>query len=105
MIEDFVNREVQIVRTEDEEQAIIQIAYWMTENGLPGGERNYVIQDSGKEIVIDLAWPDGVQVGLSKPLALLLNETEDVYIAANKAGYSYITDIEQFKEYISANYL
>lgn len=105
IIEDFVNREVQIVRTEDEEQAIIQIAYWMTENGLPGGERNYVIQDSGKEIVIDLAWPDGVQVGLSKPLALLLNETEDVYIAANKAGYSYITDIEQFKEYISANYL
>ena len=77
----------------------------MEENGLNSGERNYVIEDNGNDVILDLAWPDGVQTGLSKPLALLLNESDDVYSAANRAGYTYLTSIQDFKEYVKANYL
>lgn len=104
-IEDFANRETTTVSDIEEEQVIMQIAHWMDENGLSSGVRNYVIIVNGKEYVLDLAWPNGIQENLSTPLALLLNETDEVFIAANKLGFCYLTDVNQFKEYINANYL
>lgn len=104
-IEDFANRETTTVSDIEEEQVIMQIAHWMDENGLSSGVRNYVIIVDGKEYVLDLAWPNGIQENLSTPLALLLNETDEVFIAANKLGFCYLTDVNQFKEYINANYL
>jgi len=77
----------------------------MEGNGLNSGERNYVIDDNGNDVVLDLAWPDGVQTGLSKPLALLLNESEEVYAAANRCGYTYLTNLQDFKEYVKTNYM
>ena len=67
--------------------------------------QHFVIDDNGNDVILDLAWPDGVQTGLSKPLALLLNESDDVYAAANRAGYTYLTSIQDFKEYVKANYM
>ena len=105
IIETFTDRLAPNVLDEDEENQIAEIAHWMEENGLNSGERNYVIYDNGEEVILDIAWPDGVQTGLSKPLALLLNESEDVYSAANRCGYTYLTDIQDFKDYVKANYI
>ena len=77
----------------------------MEENGLNSGERNYVINDNGVDFILDIAWPDGVQTGLSKPLALLLNESDEVYIAANRCGYTCLTDIQDFKDHVKTNYI
>lgn len=75
----------------------------MEEQGLSSGERNYVILDKDTEVILDLAWPDGVQVGLSKPLALLLNESDDVCAAANRCGFTYYTDLQRFKDDVKAS--
>lgn len=104
-IESFADRLAPNVLDEDEENQLAEIANWMEENGLNSGERNYVIDDNGNDVILDLAWPDGVQTGLSKPLALLLNESEDVYAAANRCGYTYLTNLQDFKEYVKANYM
>ena len=104
-IENFADRLAPNVLNEEEENQLAEVSNWMEENGLNSGERNYVIEDNGNDVILDLAWPDGVQTGLSKPLALLLNESDDVYSAANRAGYTYLTSIQDFKEYVKANYL
>ena len=104
-IESFADRLAPNVLDEEEENQLAEIANWMEENGLNSGERNYVIDDNGNDVILDLAWPDGVQTGLSKPLALLLNESEEVYAAANRCGYTYLTNLQDFKEYVKANYM
>lgn len=104
-IENFTDRLAPNVLDEEEENQLAEIANWMEENGLNSGERNYVIVDNGNDVILDLAWPDGVQTGLSKPLALLLNETEEVYAAANRCGYTYLTNIQDFKDYVKTNYI
>ena len=104
-IETFTDRLVSNVIDEDEENQLAEIAHWMEENGLNSGERNYVINDNGVDIILDIAWPDGVQTGLSKPLALLLNESDKVCAAANRCGYTYLTNIQDFKDYVKVNYI
>ena len=104
-IENFADRLAPNVQDQEEENQLAEIANWMEENGLNSGERNYVIDDNGNDVILDLAWPDGVQTGLSKPLALLLNESEEVYAAANRCGYTYLTNLQDFKEYVKANYM
>ena len=104
-IENFADRLAPNVLNEEEENQLAEVSNWMEENVLNSGERNYVIEDNGNDVILDLAWPDGVQTGLSKPLALLLNESDDVYSAANRAGYTYLTSIQDFKEYVKANYI
>ena len=104
-IETFTDRLAPNMLDEDEENPLAEIAHWMEENGLSSGERNYVINDNGGDVILDIAWPDGVQTGLSKPLALLLNESDDVYAAVNRCGYTYLTDIQDFKDYVKVNYI
>lgn len=104
-IENFADRLAPNVLNEEEENQLAEIANWMEENGLNSGERNFVIVDNGNDVIFDLAWPDGVQTGLSKPLALLLNESEEVYAAANRCGYTYLTNLQDFREYVKANYM
>jgi len=57
--------------------------------------------DSGaQQAVFDLAWPDGVQAGLSQPVAVLLNEGEETLALASSAGFRCFIDIEGFKAYV-----
>ena len=104
-IESFTDRLAPNVLDEDEENQLAEVAHWMEENGLDSGERNYVIDDNGNDVILDIAWPDGVQTGLSKPLALLLNETDEVCAAANRCGYTYFTNIQSFKDHVISKYI
>lgn len=105
IIEDFSNRLAPNVKNTVEEESLVRISHWMEENGLPSGERNYVINDDNQEYILDLAWPEGIQQGLSKPVALLINEPDKVLKAASKQGFVYWTDVDDFKKFVSAHYL
>ncbi|WP_302588039.1 hypothetical protein [uncultured Ruminococcus sp.] len=74
----------------------------MKKRGLNEGVPNHeLIDESGNVIgILDLAWPQGIQNGLSERIAILLNETADVQATVSKYGYRYYTSIEEFKEYI-----
>ncbi len=49
--------------------------------------------------MLDLAWPRGLQVELSEPVALLLNEPLDVYQAAVRHGYRPFTRRDELRSY------
>ncbi len=55
--------------------------------------------------ILDLAWTNGLQEGLSQSVALLLNEPPEVEQAVNQAGYRYFANVEQFKAYVQREIL
>lgn len=105
-LESFSSRRLHT--TDDaEEEAIEELSLWMENHGLQPGTSNHALLDDNGNIVaiIDLAWPQGIQNGLSEPIALLLNETADTQAIVSRYGYRYYTDVTEFKEYIETNYL
>ena len=55
--------------------------------------------------MIDLAWPEGLQVGLSDRVAGLLNEPVDVLSLASAAGYRCFTTTDAFRAYVNSEVL
>lgn len=91
------------VVTEDEERLIRECNEWIEQHGLPAGEYMYEIVDpaSGEPVaILDLAWPQGLQEGLSAPVALLIDEGRETEEAANRAGFRFFTSVDVFKDYV-----
>jgi hypothetical protein len=96
------------VASEDEENLLVDFNVWVIDQGLAEGEFTFELADeaSGEPLaVLDLAWPEGLQPGLSKPVALLIDEPPETLEAANAAGYTYFTDPADFKVYVNADVL
>lgn len=90
-----------------EEEEIEEMSSWMSSVGLNEGTMNHELLDEAGNVVaiIDLAWPQGIQSGLSEPVALLLNETADTQAIVSKYGYRYYTNVHELKEYITSAFL
>jgi hypothetical protein len=91
------------IESAEEEQAIQACQDWVVQQRLPRGEEQYELLDpaTGEPLAIfDLAWPQGLQEGYSQPVALLLDEGQEVEEVANRAGYRYFTDVESFRTYV-----
>ncbi|CAN5532249.1 DUF262 domain-containing protein [soil metagenome] len=88
----------------DEEEAELQRCNaWVIEQGLPEGLFSFEVADpeTGEAIVVlDLAWPEGLQPGLSSPVTLLLDEDIDTEEAANRSGFRYYTSVAEFISYV-----
>ena len=87
----------------DEEADMLNEAMrWMEGNGLPRGEYGYelVYEDDDAVTILDLAWPDGIQVGLSDQTALLIDEEEGTLEIAQRHGFRCFTTLEQLKRYV-----
>jgi hypothetical protein len=96
------------IATEDEESLIIDANQWVIDNGLPEGEMLFEVAepDSGDAIVLlDLAWPDGLQEGLSQPVAVMIDESREAIGAAVEAGYRCFADVDRFKAYVRSEIL
>jgi len=96
------------ILSKEEEDLIINCNIWITERGLPEGEILYELEDdvTGEILaILDLAWPNGLQEGFSSPVALLIDEENDTFKAANSAGFTYFTEVEKFKEYVEKEIL
>jgi hypothetical protein len=91
----------------EEETVVSEIREWMEQNSLfPGFENYEVVDDDGTSVAIaDLSWPEGIQKGLSEPVVLLIDESDDTKKRVNQRGYRYFTNVEEFKQYVSANYI
>jgi len=104
---DILQRELVVVpggvSDEEEEQVLEACNEWVSQQGLPPGNLLYelVEAETGEAIaILDLAWTNGLQEGLSQPVALLLDEPAAVEQAVNQAGYRYFTNVDQFKDYV-----
>ncbi len=74
---------------------------------LNAGTMNHELLDENGTVaaIIDLAWPHGIQNGLSEPIALLMNESAETQALVSKHGYRYYTDTDELKDYIEFTYL
>lgn len=104
-IQDFASKSYN--NAADEEEEIEGMLQWMVEHGLSEGIMNHEIVDINGQVaaIIDLAWPQGIQSGLSEPVALLLNETAETQAIVSKYGYRYFTSVADLQSFITINYL
>lgn len=96
------------VDNEEEERQLLDTNIWVVDQGLPEGEFGYELVDaeSGELLaILDLAWPDGLQEGLSDPVALLIDETEETHEEANKARFKCFTNALDFMRYVKKEIL
>ncbi len=97
-----------VVDSDKEEQLLTTLNEWVAEQGLPEGEYLYELADpeTGQPLaVLDLAWPEGLQEGLSQPVAVLINETQGTLDIANAHGYRYFTSAVDFCRYVEQEIL
>lgn len=91
------------ISSEEEETLLAELNEWMAVQGLAQGVLAYDFADSDtgeQKAVFDLAWPQGVQEGLSEPVVVLLNEGSDVLALASQAGFRCFVSVADFKRYV-----
>jgi len=96
------------ISSDAEEEELEELNQWMVDEGLHAGELSfdYADAETGEQrAVFDLAWPTGIQEGLSEPVAVLLNEPAETIAIANQAGFRCFTDTSEFKHYVEENIL
>ena len=104
-ITDYANR-TGIINEKNGDEKILELSYWMEEKGLNGGEIDYELKINNIEsVVIDLAWPEGIQSNLSEPVAVMLDEDNANISKVNLQKYRVFQDTESFKNYVMFNYL
>lgn len=92
------------ITSEEEEGQLVALNAWVEQQGLPAGELAFDFADAAtgeQRAVFDLAWPDGVQKGLSPPVAVLLNEDGETVAVASRAGFRCFTEVGEFQRYIT----
>lgn len=96
------------ISSEEEEVQLEALNDWMETQGLPRGLVAYDFADTStgvQKAVFDLAWPNGVQIELSQPVVVLLNEGSETIAIASQAGFRCFTTVIEFKRYVQAEVL
>lgn len=92
----------------DEEYGeLLKVNDWIVEKGLAEGEIQFEETEpqNNKVYIFDIAWPEGLQEGLSKPIALLLNQPDETEIFASRSGYRCFVDIGKFRSFVEEEIL
>lgn len=92
----------------EEESQIDAINQWVRDQGLPAGKKEYelVDKDTGEVVaILDLAWPDGLQDGLSEPVSVLLGEEQRLIKLAAQYSFLVFEDPNSFKAYTAETVL
>ena len=90
-----------VVSEEDEE--IIDLVEWAVSVGLPEPELHMEVVGEDDQVIsiLDIAWPRGIQEGLSEPLGLLTVGLSSGHNLQN-LGYRIFTRITDLKRYLEA---
>ena len=96
------------ITSEAEEAELETLNGWMEAHDLPRGVLAYDFTNAvtgEQKAIFDLAWPNGIQEELSQPVAVLLNESNEILVIASQAGFRCFTTIEEFKRYVEMEIL
>lgn len=87
---------------DDEEARLVRCNRWAVKRGLPEGIIEYELtDDAGNQLaILDLAWPEGLQPGLTQPVCVLIDEGGDVEDAASLKGYRCFSSPHAFRKYV-----
>ncbi len=95
------------VASDEEEAALNQAMDWMETKGLPRGEYGFELVSADGELLttLDLAWPRGIQEGMTRQAALLINESEETRNIAEDHDFKCFTSLAGLKLYVSEEIL
>jgi len=96
------------IESDAEKEELHHCLDWVQEQGLPAGQMEYELcdEESGQPLaILDLAWPNGLQEGLSDPVALLIDEGPETTSVANSVGYRFFTSVNDLKQYVNREVL
>ena len=96
------------VTSEADEKELEALNQWVENQGLPAGQIGFDFADpatGAHKAIFDMAWPDGLQAGLSGPVAVLLNASAMTVAAASGAGYRCFTKASAFRDYVKTEIL
>ena len=96
------------ITSEAEERELEALNDWLETHDVPRGQLAFDYADEAtgaQKAVFDLAWPEGLQPGLTGPVAVLLNETAEVLAIASAGGYRCFTSGAEFRAYVQAEIL
>lgn len=91
------------VQLTQEDREVRECNEWVIGQGLPGGEHYYELIDprSGDLlVVIDLAWPSGIQEGYSEPVALIIGQEPEAEVAARAGGFRTFPSTGSLRTYV-----
>ena len=92
------------ITSEDEERMLDELNAWTQSQGFARGQIMHELADETTglpEVILDLAWPSGLQAQLSEPVTVLIDETPDVLRVASRHGYRCFTSAEAFRQHVS----
>ena len=70
-----------------DDEALSGLSDWLTERGYGHGAANFGVSGTSKTVIVDLAWPDGLQTGLGEPVALMVDSEPEERSFVTKLGY------------------
>lgn len=102
--EDEETTPLEVATADDESAVLIELQGWLSQQGLDEGELDHelVSADGAQEATLDLAWPEGIQLELTEPVALLIDEPQAVVDAATRHGFRVFTEVESLKTYVTS---
>ncbi len=86
-----------------QKEEIRQLLAWLEEHQLPKPQLDFELCEPDTPAVltiVDAAWPRGIQEGYSKPVALVLEESEDAKVWASLLDYRLFTNLPSLYRYI-----
>jgi len=93
---------------DDDEQRIAAINQWVIAHSLPVGAVLFELTEpeTGHALgILDRAWPDGLQPGLSDPVAVILDDDPTLREAAAQGGYRAFVEPATFQAYVEREIL
>ena len=96
------------ITSEAEELELENLNDWVEKQGLPRGQVSFDHADpetGASKAIFDLAWPDGLQPGLTEPVAVLLNEPAEVLAVASAAGFRCFTTAADLRAHVESKIL
>ena len=83
----------------DEGEGFDGLNDWLSGNGFAAGVADFGVNAGPKTEIVDLAWPDGLQVGIGDPVALMVDATADARSFVQKAGYRVFESAEALRAF------
>lgn len=91
------------ITSEDEREALDDLQEWMRRQKLPEGELSWDLADetTGEQLaVVDLAWPRGIQEGLTGKVAVLIDEDVATHRIVAGAGFRCFDSVHRFQDHV-----
>lgn len=96
------------ITSEDEREALEDLQEWMRGQKLPEGELSWDLADemTGEQLaVVDLAWPRGIQEGLTGRVAVLIDEDVATHRIVASAGFRCFDSVQRFQDHVRSEVL